>query len=88
MKVQSVAHEGGVVDEVEAGPVLRDFTVAEQLLSQLNVRTRKKHPGVPETVDHVDDAAVELLESLTADVKGMLEKRRNEEKLTKIKKSS
>lgn len=83
MKVQSVAHEGGVVDEVKAGPVLRDFAVEEKLLSQLNVRTRKKHPGVPQAVDHEDDAVVEVLESLSADVKGLLEKRRNGEKLTK-----
>lgn len=73
MKVYGVADQGRVVDEVEAGPVLRDFGLEEQLLSQLQVRSGIKGPGVPQAVDHEDDTVVEFYERLTADVKGLVE---------------
>jgi len=76
VKVRSVAHEGRVVDEVKARPVLWHVALEKQLLAQLYVQTWLKHPGVPQTVDHDDHVVVELAESLPADVKGLLKNRK------------
>lgn len=72
VKVDRVAHEGRMVDEVEARPVLWHVTLEKQLLSQLYAHPWIKHSGVPQAVDHDDDVVVELTESLAADVKGLL----------------
>lgn len=72
VKVDGVAHEGGVVDEVEARPVLWDVALDQQLFSQLYIHIRLKHFGVPQAVHHDDYVMVELTERLAADVKGLL----------------
>lgn len=73
VKVDGVAHEGGVMDEAEARPALWHFAPEQQLFAQLHVKVAGlKHSGVPQTVDHDDDVVVELAESLPADVKGLL----------------
>ena len=72
VEVDSVAVEGRVVGEAEAGPVLRDSTLVQQLLAQLNVVSRLEDPGVPQAVDHEGEVVVELLVSLEADVKCLL----------------
>lgn len=41
VEVYSVAHEGGVVDEAEARPVLRDVALEHQLLVQLYASARQ-----------------------------------------------
>lgn len=77
MKVNSVAHEGGVVDEAEACPVLWYVALEQQLLIQLHTDAGLKHFGVPQAVDHDDYVVVELTERLAADVKGLLKSRMN-----------
>lgn len=72
MEVDRVAHEGGVVDEVEARPVLWHFALEQQVLPQAEAHVQLKHFGVPQAVDHDDDVMVELPNHLTADVKGLL----------------
>jgi len=72
MEVDSVAHEGRVVDEVEARRVVRHVALEQQLLSQLDAHVWLKHVGVPQAADHDDCVMVELAERLTADVKGLL----------------
>lgn len=73
MKVDGVVHEGGVMDEAEARPVLWHFAPEQQLFAQLHVKVAGlKHFEVPQTVDHDDDVVVELAERLPADVKGLL----------------
>lgn len=73
VKVDGVAHEGGVMDEAEARPALWHFAPEQQLFAQLHVQVAGlKHSGVPQTVDHDDDVVVELAERLPADVKGLL----------------
>lgn len=92
MKVDSVAHEGRVVGEVKARPVLWYVALEQQLLSQLYSCAWMKHFGVPQAVDHEDQVEVELTESLTADVKGLLKKKkkqnRNEKKERKVQEES
>lgn len=75
MEFNGVAHEGRVVEEVEAGPVLRYATLLQQLLPQLHAHVWLKHFGVPQAVDHDDDVVVELEEGLAADVKCLLWKK-------------
>lgn len=87
VKVDRVVHESGMVDEVEARPVLRHVTLEKQLLSQLDAHPWMKHSGVPQAVDHDDDVVVELAESLAADVKGLLRSTFQKEKLRKWSKS-
>lgn len=79
MKVDGVAHEGGVVDEVEARPVLWYVALEKQLLSQLYTHARLKHFGVPQAVDHDDYIVVKLTERLAADVEGLLENTNSDE---------
>lgn len=78
MKVNSVAHEGRVVDEVEARRVLGHVALEQQLLSQLYPPAWLEHLGVPQAVDHVDYVVVKFTESLSADVKGLERDRRLE----------
>lgn len=72
MKVDSIAHEGRVVDEAEACPVLRHIALEQQLFVQLYADAGLKHFGVPQPVDHDDYVLVELAECLAANVKGLL----------------
>lgn len=88
MKVDSVAHEGRVVGEVKARPVLWYVALEQQLLSQLYSRAWMKHFGVPQAVDHEDQVEVELTESLTADVKGLLKKKKNRIEMRRKKEKS
>lgn len=74
MKVDGVAHEGGVMDEAEACPALWHFAPEQQLFAQLHSKVAGlKHSGVPQAVDHDDDVVVELAECLPADVEGLLQ---------------
>lgn len=74
VEVNSVAHEGRVVDEVEARPVLWHIAFEKKLLSQLHSHARIKHLGVPQAVDHDDQRLVKLAECLATDMKGLLKK--------------
>lgn len=88
VKVNSVAHEGGMVDKAEACPVLWYVALEQQLLIQLNTNAGLKHFGVQQAVDHEDQVVVELTEGLAADVKGLLKNRikiENEKKDNKRK---
>ncbi|TNN72722.1 hypothetical protein EYF80_017006 [Liparis tanakae] len=76
MEVDGVAHEGGVVDEVEARPGAWHVALEQQLLPQLDAHVRLEHVGVPQAADHHDGVMVELAERLTADVKGLLKRKR------------
>lgn len=74
VKVDGVAHEGGVMDEAEACPALWHFAPEQQLFAQLHSKVAGlKHSGVPQAVDHDDDVVVELAECLPADVEGLLQ---------------
>ncbi len=77
VKVDGIAHEGGVVDEVKARPVLCDVALGQQPFFKLYIHTRLKHSGVPQAVHHDDYVMVELTEHLAADVKGLLKKKQN-----------
>lgn len=88
VKVNSVAHEGGVVDKAEACPALWYVALEQQLLIQLYTNAGLKHFGVQQAVDHEDQVVVELAERLAADVKGLLKngiKIENEKKDNKRK---
>lgn len=86
VKVDGVAHERGVVDEVKARPVLWNVALEQQLLSQLYIHARLKRFGVPQAVDHDDYVVVELTERLAANVKGLLQNRTENEIRQKDKK--
>lgn len=81
VEVDGVAHERGVVHEVEARAELRHVALPEQLVSQLHARARVEHSAVPQAVDHDDHVVVELAESLPADVEGLLTDTFQKEKL-------
>lgn len=73
MKVDGVAHEGGVMDEAEACPALWHFAPEQQLFVHLHTKVAGvKHPGVPQAVDHDGDVVVELTDRLPTDVEGLL----------------
>lgn len=74
VEVDGVAHEGWVIDEVEAGGALWYFAPLQKPLVQLHVDARLECLGIPQEVDHVNYVVVEIAEGLTADAKSLSEK--------------
>lgn len=80
MKVEGVAEEGRVVDEVEAGPGLGHFAERQELLVHHDGHAGKEHLGIPQAAHHEGQVVVKLPVRLPADVKRLLQWRDDEKK--------